>query len=66
MLRTGRTYEQIADGLYVSPRMILAFAEGKTRKPSSWTVERLAMALGFRLALLPAHMPRIPGEVGSE
>ncbi|MFM2424208.1 MAG: hypothetical protein RLZZ70_599 [Candidatus Parcubacteria bacterium] len=65
-LRAGRTYEQIADGLYVSPRTIQAFAEGKTRKPSSFTVERLAMALGFRLAIVPADMPRIPGEAGYE
>jgi hypothetical protein len=52
-LRSGRTYEQIAEGLIVAPKTIQNFNEGKTRRPSSWTVERLSMALGYRLALVP-------------
>jgi hypothetical protein len=52
-LRSGRTYEQIADGTFVAPKTIQNFNEGKTRRPSSWTVERLSLALGYRLALVP-------------
>lgn len=65
-LKSGRTYEQLADGTYVSPITFRRFAEGETKKPSSYTLLRLTQALGYRLALVPADTPRIPGEAGYE
>lgn len=56
-LKSGRTYEQIADGLFVAPKTIQNFYEGKTRRPSSWTLERLSMALGYRWVLVPVDEP---------
>jgi hypothetical protein len=64
-LRRGRTYEELSGIMFVGVITIKRFAAGETKKPSTWTVERLVMALDYRIALVPRDMPEIPGELGS-
>ena len=48
-LTKGATYNSISEGMVVAPKTIQNFVEGVTKKPSSWTVERLAWKLGYRI-----------------
>lgn len=60
--REGRTVEEfvVATGLHF--KTVENFIWGDTKRPYPNTILRMAQALGFRLALIPASAPRQPDE----
>jgi hypothetical protein len=62
--RSGRSWKDIATTAYVGVATVQRFAEGTTVQPTAFTVKQLAMAVGYRIALVPASTPKLPGEVG--
>ena len=63
-VRHGRTWVDIATTAYVGIETVKRFADGTTVRPTSFTVNQLALALGYRIALVPANTPKIQGEIG--
>jgi hypothetical protein len=56
--------QSIATAAFVCDQTVINFASGHTRKPSSWTKEHIAEAIGLRVAFVPINTPKLPGEVG--
>jgi hypothetical protein len=59
-LAKGATYESLSVGMVVAPKTIQNFVEGVTKRPSSWTVERIAWRLGYRVTFEFVGEPIIP------
>ena len=56
-------WKLIADKASLSYSTICNMASGRTRRPHHHTITRLALAMDFRLALVPANTPRVEQEV---
>jgi hypothetical protein len=62
--RGGRSWKDIAVIACVGVGTVQRFAEGTTVQPTAFTVKQLALAVGYRIALVPASMKKIQGEIG--
>ena len=63
-VRHGRTWKDIAVKAYVGTATVQRFADGTTMRPTSFTVNQLALSAGYRVAIVPVNTPRLPGEIG--
>lgn len=63
-IRFGRSWQDIATTAYVGVGTVQRFADGTTMRPTSFTVNQLAKAVGYRIAIVPAETKRLPGEIG--
>lgn len=62
--KRGRAWSDIAARAFVGVETAKRFANGDTQRPTSFTVNQLALSAGYRVAIVPAHMPKLPGELG--
>ncbi len=62
-LRNGRTLEDIAKPAYVGVSTMKNLLDGVTQRPTTWTLDRIMLVLGWRMTFLPADLPRLDVEL---